>query len=489
MRTHKVIKGSAILAGAQFIARSFDLVAMIVIARLLTPEDFGLVALASSVMLVVNSATDLPVVDSLVQRRDLKPGDLDTGFTLGLIRGVTVAIVLFILATPISIFFEDHRLSEIIYVLSLVPIAAGLASPKMVHFQRKLNFSPAAIAQLVGKLLALISALLVAWLSGSYWALIFGLVLGPVTAAVLSYVFAPYFPRLRLKGSMEFWNFAGWVTASRILWTANMQADRFFVGSILGKTPLGYYTVGSDLASTATYSLAQPAIQPLFSGFSRIADDRSRLRAAYQKGQQVLMAVIMPVGVGLAVVAPQLTALLLGEKWLPIVPVLAWLAPVIALQMLTIAVQAVTMATGKTRMLALREVVNLAVRMPVTILAAWWFGLIGAVIARALTGVAFIVYNLHLADKILELPIGQQIVNCWRSLASAAGMAGVTLLAGHALPEAQNLLEQILFLAGQVAVGAITYFTIHIILWILQGKPDGVEKIILHYVTNRSALA
>ncbi len=487
MLAHKVAIGSLVLGAAQLASRFFDLIAMVVIARLLTPEDFGLVALAVSVMLVVNAVTDLPVADALVQKTHLEPGDVDAVFPLSIMRGCLVALVIIIVAEPVAMIFEDGRLTFMLAVLATGPLASGFASPMMIMFQRQVNYAPAAKVQLLGKSVAFAGSVTIAWVTHSYWALIAGLVAAPLVITFVSYVFAPYRPHLRLSGAFGLLSFTGWITASRLIWTLNMQADRFFIGGMLGKLQLGFYTLGSDFASTATYSLATPVTQTLFSGFSRISDNQERLRAAYLKGQQVIMACIMPIGVGLAVTATPLVDLVLGPKWHPVVPVIVWLAPAISLQMLTVAVHSISMATGNTRMLTIRELANLTIRLPPTIIGALWFGMIGAVIARAVFGLVVVWVNLLIAARLLKLPVIRQLSYCWRSVASVVLMGGVVLIIGEYLPASEATTGKIAYLALQVMCGALVYGAAHFTFWQAVGKPDGAETFVIDILSHAVA--
>lgn len=482
----KVALGTATIAALQLLAKSLDLIALIVLARLLTPADFGLVAIATAILLIANSVTELPVIDVLVQRPSIDKADVDTAFTLNLLRGGLVASVIMLLAWPVASFYSDDRLIPILLLLALAPLAQSLNSPALVHFLRRVEYGPSARSMLIGKICGVCCSVILALTTGSYWALIGGLILAPAMTAVCTYFMAPYRPRLRLKGSRSILGFAGWVTVSRIIWTLSMQADRIFVGRILGKAPLGYYTMGSDIASLATYAVAGPVLQPIFSGFSRIKGDPERLRRAYLKSQQALLMVVLPFGVGLAAVANHLIPLLLGAEWTSVIPVIWWLAPVVALQMLSVPVQAVAMALAQPRALAMREALGLIIRLPVTLVAAWYGGLVGAAVARSLTGVIIILLNLMIARNLVDISVHRQILNGWRSLLSALVMAGVVLLPNLAFSlNHASTWEAGLVLVFQVLMGGVTYVGMHFGLWKLCGEPDGSEKFLIDFIRER----
>jgi len=464
------------MAMAQLAAKSFDLVSMVVVARVLTPAEFGLVALAASVLLVANSVTELPIMDVLVRKSELLKADFDAAFTLNALRGALISAVLFAISYPVALLMKDTRIALIIQVLSIAPVVQGLGSPMMAKHMKQLNYLPMAQAQLMGKLIAFIGVILLVWCTRSYWALVAGLVASPVITAVFTHINAPYRPKLSLSGVRDILKFAGWVTASRIVFTLNQHTDRFFVGAILGKASLGHYAMGSDIASTATYTIANPVMQPLFAGMALVRDDQARLTRAYLKGQQIMVTMIAPIGCGLAVLAPPLVELVLGREWSPVAVVIQWLAPVIAMQMLSVPVQSLAMAMGQPRLLVWREAGSMLLRLPVTLIAAWQFGLTGAAVARGVSGLVIVFMNLTIAQTALGVSVVKQFKNCHRSLISVSIMSAlVGLISNSIIPIGEGVIWKLSTLAISVLCGAIIYFSALFLIWRLEGEGDSAE--------------
>lgn len=485
MLGRKVALGAATMGGLQFLAKVLDLLAMVVLARILTPEDFGLVAIAVSVLLIANSVTELPVLDVLVQRDEIGEEDVQTAFTLTMLRGFLVSVLIVASSWPIASFYEDARLIFILWAISLAPLFQGLASPAMVHYLRKIEFGPPARTNLIGKVVSVAISLIISFATGSYWALVAGPIITQAIITLCTYVYAPWRPAIRLTGAPSILKFAGWVTLSRVIWTVSIQADRLLVGRLLGKESLGFYSMASEISSLATYAVAGPIMKPIFSGFSRMRDDVGRLQNAYLKSQQALMMVVMPFGIGLAAAANNLVPLLLGEGWGTVVPVIRWLAPVIALQMMSVPVQALALALGMPKTLAYREAVGILIRLPATVIAAIYVGLIGAAAARSLTGIVIIGINLAIARNLIDLPIMKQFLNGWRSIVSAFLMAFLILCIDFGLA-AQNWSYGPI-LAIQIPVGLAVYLTSHLGLWHLSGKSDGAETFLLKMIKNRAS--
>ncbi|PTV94946.1 O-antigen/teichoic acid export membrane protein [Rhodobacter aestuarii] len=485
MLKHKVARGAAHLGLFQLVGKVLDVVSVVVLARILVPEDFGVVALASSAMLIAAAVTELSAIDVLVQRKEIDEADVDAAFTLNILRGSLVLLAIIALALPLAWIYNDMRVAHAIMVLASVPFLNSLQSPALVHTLRQVNYGPTARIMLYGKLGGNILSITLALIWPSFWALVIGLVATSAISTVWSYRLCPYWPRIRFAGTKSILGFAGWVTASRIVFTLNQQGDRFFVGYILGKALLGQYTMGSVISSMATYALATPAMRPIFAAMSRLEGDSERMRRAYLQSQQALMLLILPIGIGLATVATEIVPLLLGNGWDMVVLAIWWLSPVIALQMMSIPVQALSMANGKPRLLTLRETIALALRLPATLIAAWGFGFLGALVARSLTGLAVIVMNLFIARSMIQVGVMRQIFGCWRSLVSAAVMAAAVVLLGQAFAAPPVFAMQILRLAGLIIAGLTLYGGVHLGFWILAGRPDGAEAFVLGMLRRR----
>lgn len=475
---------SASLALSHFLVKILDMVALVVTARLLTPDDFGLVAIAASVLLITNAMTELPVINALVQKDQMEADDLPSAFLMTVLRGLVIGLALIALSWVIPAWFGDERLRPILWVLAIAPVLQGFASPRMVFFMRDVNYLPTAILAFVAKLFAFSATIAIAIMTSSYWALVFGMVAAPALTGLLTYFVAPWRPSFSTAAIGSIFNFAGWVTIAKTIHTFSLQSDRFFIGLILGKSSLGQYTIGSDISSLATYTFAQPLSEPLFSAFSRMKSDKAKLANAYLRGQQILVAAILPLGIGVSLLAERLVALLLGNGWDQVVPVMQWLAPAVGAQLIIVPLQSAILALGKSRTLAIREAVAILIRLPITIFAAWSFGFVAAVIARSLTSFLVILVNLQIARSALGLGITKQIFGCWRSIASALVMACVLHIIQSYLPISIDAWERIANLAILVVTGGVVYACSHLILWRISGMPDGVEKLLENAIAN-----
>jgi PST family polysaccharide transporter len=472
MLSKKIAVSSALITGARLLTIGLDLILIAVLAQFLTPEDFGLVALANGVLLILRAISDQPVADVLIQRKTIEENDLRVAFTLSVVRGILMALFLLALAVPMARIYDDERLIPMMCVLATAPIFQGLMSPAMVRFTHAVDYLPLTLTQISARTVTFVVAVLVAFISKSYWALIISGIATPATATICSYFFSPWRPKFGYRGTKNILAFTGWVTCSRFITTLNSNVDRFFIGSILGKADLGRYTVGDNLSQAATFSFAGPLSNTLFAGFSRINNDSLRLRIAYLKGQEILAAGLLPLGFGLAALASPAVDVLLTPDWHETKWIIAILAPTIALQTMILGVQSISMALGKPRILAIREGISFALRVPLTIWAAWQFGLIGAALARSMAGIIIVYINLRIAQKILGISVLQQVAVCKRSILSVIVMS---CLLWFFQAYVTTTWAPIYILLTGIFVGATGYISCHFLIWRILGCPKGAE--------------
>ena len=159
---------------SRLIARCMDFATLLVLGRLLSPADFGLVAIAMSVMMIVEAVSELPVGQALVRLPVLTNPHYDTAFTLFLLRGVGLALILIGLSWPLAQIYGDDRLIGLICALGIAPAARSLGSIRTIDFAKKLDFRPNLICDFVGKSSALAISVSLAWGTGSYWSIAAG---------------------------------------------------------------------------------------------------------------------------------------------------------------------------------------------------------------------------------------------------------------------------------------------------------------------------
>jgi len=472
----KLAKGAAWVAATRLLINLIGFGNTLLLARLLTPADFGVVAIAGTVSFVVSSLTELSLSQSLIQHRDPQEEHFHTAWTLNVARSAILSALIIALAWPIAWIYSDPRLTPIMIVIGCGALLTGLTNPKLVTFQRNLVFWQDFILNVSQRAAGLVLAVGVALVFRNYWAIVAGIIATQVSAVFLSFLFVPFRPRFRLRRARELLSFSVWLSLGQAINTLNWRMDHLAIGYFLGGTALGHYTVGDNLAVLPTREATAPLAQTLFPGFSRINDDPVRLRNAYQRAQTLLCAVALPIGFGFALVAKPLVLLTMGEKWLPAVMIIQFLSGIFALQTLASSLQPLAMAMGATRSLFTRDLINLGIRVPFVIAGMVFYGIPGVIVARCISGTANTLVNMAMVRHLLALPIWTQLAANARALISTAVMVATVSGLDHWAGEGTGAL----FLAGKIAIlllsAAVIYLACTACLWLVAGKPTGPES-------------
>jgi PST family polysaccharide transporter len=486
MLTHKTAYASLILIVTRLTTRCSDLIILLVLARELTPADFGLVALATSLMLITESIFELPMVDALLRLDVLERGHFDTAVTLGLVRSLVVMASLWLLAWPFARFYHDHRLVPLIVLLSVAQGTRGLQSPKLVVYAKALTFWRNSVIELSGKAMSLMTACSVVLLTHSYWAIPAGTVAAPLTTMIVSFCVAPYWPRFSLEKWRYFANFFGWTSLGQIVKSVNWQSDTMLLGRIAGSVELGLFTTASNLSSIPLFAVLGPIYRPLLASLASVKADPERLRRAYQLTSTAAITIGMPMLVGESLLAKPIIQVLLGPHWLPAARMMCILALSIIPGLFALPFSPLVIALDQAHYFVRRNSFEFCVKLPVLIIGGMAFGLFGIIAARVISETAVAIYCAVLARRLIGIEIRRQVTAPWRSVVATLLMAaGLWFLKSH-FQAASFAVAPILRLAILVAAGAVIYIAALTLLWQRSGRPAGIERLIYQ---NLSRLA
>jgi O-antigen/teichoic acid export membrane protein len=480
----RTISGSAWLTAARLTARAVDFVSLLTLARFLLPTDFGLVAVALTLVQIVEAVLEIPVGQVLVRSEAITRDLLDTAFTISLLRGLLLAAAVGICAEPFSFFYHDSRLVWLLLVLSIAPVARGLASPAMVRFAKKIDFRRDLIIEFSAKIVAMACSVTLAVTTRSYWAIAAGTVAGPLAMMSLSYAFAPHRPRLTLSHWSSFAHFVGWSTASQLVTALNWQIDRLLLGRFVSKTELGAFSLAGDLAAIPEQALVSPISRSLLAAFAAVGQERDRLADAYSRAATAMLTIGLPVMLGLSLLAEPAVRLALGPKWQMSVPMLQWLALTLIAPLFTSPLKSLAMAVGRTDVFLRRNVLELSLTVPVVAAGAYWYGVGGVIAARMAISVVMALVATLLVRQLIQLPIRRQLAGPWRAACAGAGMT-IVLLAARNVLHGFDGLRLAIGLAACGGIGVATYSIVLLLLWRLDGRPNGVETTLLGIVGKR----
>jgi O-antigen/teichoic acid export membrane protein len=455
MLTKKTILGACWSISSRLGGRLVDFVTILVLARTLTPADFGLTALATTLIAVVDTVLEVPLIQALTRLKDVNKKHLDTAFTLGVLRGLLLSLIVLAAAWPFSIIYNDSRLLPLVASLAIGPIARGLLSPGMVRFIRQMSFRQSFIAEFAGKLIASGLAMSLVYLGAGYWAIAASSIMSSVATVLISYVIAPYRPALSLTKIADFSTFLGWFSMAQVVSAVSWQFDRAMLGYYTTKSELGQYTMASDLSVLPTQSLIGPAMQPVMAAFSRINEDQERLRSAYLRASRFTMMLAVPTCLGISLTSDLIVDLLLGPKWAQAQIYLQWLAIATVLSAYYQPLYSLALALNQPRMIFRLSTIELLARIILVPLGLHFYSLMGVVAARAAVSLVMFIASLLAAGKLAGVGIVTEIGNLWRVAVASALMVASVLAFRHFLNGLH--LNDILQLGLTASLGAAVY--------------------------------
>ena len=300
------------LVGVRLIA----LARFFVLAKLLAPDDFGLLAIAAVAIELSLALTDLGLIPSLIQHRNPDDRLYDAAWTVELMRACLVAGVLLISAPLIAALFGDPRAAPILRGLAIATLIASLGSVRAADFVRDLRFGPVAALELSSALVEAVVAIALARTLG-VWALVVGQIAAAVVRTVLSWILAPYRPRLvrNLNDVRPLLVFGRWMLLTVMLYTAGDMFLRGVVSRRLGTVDLGLYYVAFRLAMLAKQVMSDLMRPVVFPVYAKLQDTPSQAAHVYRSTILAMAVVMMPSYALLATLAPSLVSDVLGARW------------------------------------------------------------------------------------------------------------------------------------------------------------------------------
>ena len=319
--SHRVAKGGFWVFALRITKQIFYIIRLIILARILAPADFGLLGIAMLTMMTLETFSQTGFQAALIQKKEDINAYLNSAWTVGILRGFILFIILYFIAPYVAAFFNSPQAKPIIQVIGFAILINAFTNIGVVYFQKELEFKKQFIYQFSGTLADFVIAVSAALLLRSVWALVFGLLAGNAARLVVSYFIHPYKPHIsfdivKLK---ELFGFGKWVLGSSILIFLITQGDDIFVGKLLGTTMLGFYQLAYKISNTPATEITHVISGVTFPAYSKLQDDIPRLREAYLKVLQLTAFLSFPLAGLIFVLAPDFTKIFLGEKWLPMI--------------------------------------------------------------------------------------------------------------------------------------------------------------------------
>ena len=361
--------GLAWSAGAKSVTQLLSWASVLIAARLLSPSDFGLTAMAGAFAGMTNVLAEFGIGSAVLQMQELEREVLAQIHTFACFLCVGIFLAGEAASPLIAGFFKSERLLPVLLVNNVVFFITGFQQVPMALLQRDMDYRRLSLSEAAVACVQSIATIAAAFAGWRYWSLVAGVVAGRVTGAALGYYWQPIpfrMPRWKQIGSPV--RMGAQIAIARLAWSAYTQSDGVVVGRRLGESLLGTYQMAMMLASAPAEKICMLIMRAAGPLFAKIQKDRELVRRYFLIITEAIGLLVLPLMLGLAVVAPDAIAALLGRKWVGAAAPLMWLALFVAVRSMAVLSDQVLVPLRQTRFTMGMALLNLAV-MP----AAFWF--------------------------------------------------------------------------------------------------------------------
>ncbi len=441
------------LAG-NWVIRGIGVLKMIILARILSPHDFGIIGAALLAMNCLGVFSDVGIGAALIQKKQIDREDLDTAWTMTIVRGIVLFGLLFASAGPLAAYFAQPALKTVFRVIAVCFILEGFANIGVMFFQRDIDFKQKVKLDVVSDFTGTISGVLLALVFKDFWALVYSTVIWRLIYFVLSYKLHPYRPRLcwdrkRAARLIHFGKHVFWISIVTFVVT---NGDDALVGKLLGLDLLGYYTMAYAIANLPVTSICETLGRISFPFYSQIQDDRSRVTASFQKVFETALIILLPLTAMILLLAEDFIVLFLGDRWLAMAGVLKILCLLGLFRGLSNVIAPVHLAVNRPDIQSRNKAMGLMVFLLLIYPLTTRWGLLGAGWAVTAAYLVGLIMDVEALARLLD-DVPQMVYTALRCpLAATTGMVLSALLSGSISKGLDPLLHFIL--SGFAAVAA-----------------------------------
>jgi O-antigen/teichoic acid export membrane protein len=451
----KAVKG-VVWSGARIWgARAVSFVVFALLGRLLSPDAFGIVALASVYINFVYTFQDQGLGAAIVQREKLEPEHLDSAFWANILLGGLLTFFSFITAGLIAGLFDEPQMTQIIRWLSLCFILEGLSSVQAAILQRNLAFKELALREIIAISISGIIGVTLAFLGFGVWSLVVQQLMKLFVGIIVLWSVSNWRPRIyfSLQHAKDLFSFGLNIVGIRILNFLNLHSDELLIGYFLGSTLLGYYTVAYKMFSTMKDLLTSVTNAVAFPTFSRLQEDPEEMRHTFYQVVWYTSIISFPAFIGMSLIAPELIPTFFGPQWTLSIPVLQVLSFIGILHSIFYFHESLVYAVGKPGWRLGVILLNAITNVIAFAIAVRW-GIVAVAAAYVIRGYLLSPVEFWMVHRLAQINLKtyfhQFLGPVLGSLAMSAAILGLRYVIGEAF-------NSVLQIATYVLFGAIIY--------------------------------
>jgi PST family polysaccharide transporter len=448
------VRGVFWTGAGQVVRQVVQIVGSIVLARLLAPEDFGLLGMAMFVIGIGQLFADFGIGSAIVQARADDRVVLSSCFWLNVIVAGGLALLVAAASPLVARFYARPDLTVLVAVLAANLLLAGLQAVPLALLYRDMRFADLARVQVLGSLFGALAAILLAWRGFGVWALVVQPLAGSAVALLMALRATRWSPQWTLRWSevAPLARFSAALLGTNLVGYANRNSDGLLVGRFLGASALGIYSMAIQIMLYPLQQVSSVIVRVLFPTLVQIRDDVPRLRGAYLRAVGGIAVITFPMMAGLFAVADDFVAVVFGPGWTALAPLIKIVAWVGMAQSVGTTIGTIYLATGHAG-LALRVTLTSAPILIAGMAAGLPWGVRGVAIGYALASFALFYYVALRGFRLISLSVMQFHRTIYRPLLASLAMMAIVLRASQAMTELQAAAR----LTGAIAIGVVAY--------------------------------
>lgn len=451
----KTIKGVAWTSLDQVATLGFGFVIGVILARILSPDDYGLLAMIAVFNAIAFAFINSGFGNALIRKPDLTEDDNTTAFFFNLVAGVVLFGVIWLIAPWVSAFYDKPILIPLLRAEGSLLIVSAFKIVQNTQLTRALNFKAKMIIRVVSSVLGGVIGIIAAYSGLGVWALVAMHIADAMISLVLLWVISPWRPRGKWsKKSFNYlWGYGSKLLASGLLDTIYGNIYPIIIGKFYSAADLGQYTRAKQYAGMPSHSLTGVIQQVTFPVLSQIQDDDQRLGNNYRRMLRFTVFIVFPIMIGMAALARPLVISLVTDKWAQCVPYLQ----IICFSSMWYPVHAINLnllqVKGRSDLFLRLEIIKKAL-ITVVVFVCVPFGIIGICCGSVFTSLACLAINTYYTGKLINVGFVRQMMDMTPTLLASLAMGAVVYFA--VMPFSSDVVK---LLVG-VPLGMVIYLAI-----------------------------
>ena len=465
---NKTMSGMLWVSISNILLKFINFTISVILARLLEPSDFGLVAIALVVVNFFEIFRDLGIGPALIHRKEDQNTASDTAFFIFPTVAIIFYVVAYFIAPAASGFFREEELEMLIRVLSLTFVIWSFGNLPRTLLTKDLEFKKLVIPQLLPKISYGAVAILMAFQGFGVWSLVGGRLVLEVMSVITIWKAVNWRPTLRFdkKIALELLSYGKHVITATIIIFLISVVDVTFIGRLLGSEELGYYSIAFGISGLFTYQFSMLISQVMFPAFSKMQGDMDKMSAAYLKTLKYLSLIAFPAALGIITVSWYFMEVVYGDKWLPAVAVLQVLCIYGLNKAMLNTTQSLYLASGKPKIMTKINLYQFTIMLILIYPLTVRYGILGTGIAAVIPSTMMVFLTFHEAGKIIDKSFLTIVKNIVPAAVGSLVMFSLVLMLQHFVAHSSSAMVLVL----SIGMGVISYSGF---IWLTQKEEIG----------------